>query len=204
MNRHFKTDTEIIEAIRMGGDSRLQALRNIFMDQSKRNKAIRYLKSRGCTLQDAEDLYHDAMIIFDSKASAGEFVKMDSIEAYMMAIVKHGWYNKYRKNRRQSNDEVKEDMLMDVDASAYYERQERGHVMKRILTLVGERCQQLLLMFTQGYAMTEIADRLNMQTDVRVRKEKYRCLNRIRLKIQNDKALSLFIKSQLTSDQNDY
>jgi RNA polymerase sigma factor (sigma-70 family) len=199
VNRLIKSDEELIEAIRQGGDMRMQALKKIFEDQAKRDKAIRYVMSRGCPRQDAEDIYQDAIIIFDSKASSGEFLQLNSIEGYILSIVKHNWYNRYRKYQRQSDEEIQEDMVMDEDASRYYERQERGVMMRRILALIGERCQQLLLMNVQGYTMSEIAVRLQMPTDVRVRKEKYRCLSRLRSKVQEDDYIRDFIKTHLTS-----
>ena len=194
----------MVEAIRQGGDMRMQALKNIFKDKIRRNKAISYLMSRGCPRQDAEDLYQDAIIIFDNKASKGEFVQLDSIEAYVLTIVKHGWYNRYRKFQRESDQQVEEDMLTDHDASIYYERQERGIMMKRILALIGQRCQEMLLMYTHGFSMNEIASRLNMSNDIHVRKEKYRCLNRMRQKIQQDDDLRIFIKTHLTPGQYEY
>ncbi len=197
MNRLKTSDNDLIKAIRTGGEVRMRALEQIFKNEGKRLSVIRYLKSKGCSQHDAEDLYQDAIIIFERKVSAGEFMQLASIDNYIFSIVKLNWYNKYRKNQRQSGNEITDDLLLERDVSAYYERQERKGIMNQILSLIGERCKKLLLMFTQSYSMEDIAREIGLTDNVHARKEKYRCLNRMRVKVQNDKALASYIKNQL-------
>ena len=191
-------DEMLISDIRHGGKKRVEALEYIFKDQAQRNKIIRFLKSKGCVEQDAEDLYQDAIIIFDRKAASGEFLSMSSIENFIFSIVKLNWYNRYRQYQRTPDADTLFDSKLEEDVSAYYERQERHIMLERILDMFGERCKKLLLLFSQGYSMEDIAEQLGISDRFYARKEKYRCLNRIRMKVQNNEELARYIKNQLS------
>ena len=193
----------LIKDIRQGGGKRIEALEYIFKDQAQRNKVIRFLKSKGCAEQDAEDLYQDAIIIFDRKAASGEFMQMSSIENFIFSIVKLNWYNRYRQHQKRQDVDVLLERELVEDVSTYYERQERHEMLERILDMFGERCKELLLLFSQGYSMEDIAKRLEITDRFYARKEKYRCLNRIRMKVQADEELAKYIKNQLSPGENE-
>jgi len=163
---------ELIEAIRSGGASRLHALEQIFKNTQSRAKVIRFLKSKGCRNEDAEDLYQDAMIIFDRRITEGELLERASIENYIYGIVKLNWYNKFRSYNKEEDIVVVENQYLVEDVSIYYERKERSDVYVRVINLLGERCRQLLLLANQGFSTLEIAEKLALDNTTRVQKEK--------------------------------
>ena len=186
--------------MRKGGGLRDQALKKIFLNQTKRLGVLRYLTSKGCSKQDSEDLYHDAIVIFNRKVMSNEFLSIKSIHSYIFNIAKLNWYNKYRHNRRRTEEDIDDQDKIDEDVSTYYDRQERAEMLSKILGSFGERCKKMLLMQSQGYELTEIAKTLDMVDAERVRKEKYRCLNRMRKSVLQDKNFATYIKTHLSPD----
>ena len=200
MKQNFKNDAALIEAIRTGGKNRMDALRQIFENTSDRFKILRYLKSKGCPREDAEDIYQDAIIIFDRKVVDGEYMAMASIENFIFSIVKMNWLNKFRSYQRQSENEIEDDMLVEEDVTAYYNRKEKAETLSKVINLVNERCRKILTLFSEGLKTDAIADELNLIDKVRVQKEKYRCLNRIRQKLRANPTLAAYIKNQLATE----
>ena len=181
----------------------MKALEYIFKSKEKRNGVIRYLKSKGCTQYDAEDLYQDAIIIFDRKVVSGDYLSLSTIDNYIFSIVKLSWLNKYRQNKRRAEEKIEEEMIAEEAVAIYYGRQERATMMRKILSLFGERCLKMLHLFVHGYPIDDIAKAVGMVDAVRVRKEKYRCLNRMRRSVQQHPEFANFIKSQLTPGKNE-
>lgn len=204
MNDQLKTDDELIAGMRKGGSHQHAALKQIFLDQSKRRAVIGYLTSKGCSQQDAEDLYQDAIIIFVGKVVGNDYLSLKSIDSYVFNIAKLNWYNKFRQNRKRAAGEIDGRDAIEEDVSKYYDRQERAEILKRVLDKFGERCKRMLLMFSQGYQLSEIAETLKMVDAERARKEKYRCLNRMRKRVQQDETLGNFIKTHLMPDENEF
>ena len=202
MKRQRRNDQELIEEIRVGGARRMSALEEIFKDQSQRQFMLRYLTSKGCSSVDAEDLIQDAMIIFHRKVLDNVDLNIDSIDGYIFNVVKLKWLNRYRSNKKIVNSEVEADLKADPTIVAHMTRQNNGQLLKEVLNNFGERCREMLLMFSQGYDLAEIATSLNMVDAERVSKEKYRCLNRIRKTVLKNRNLGQYIKGLLMPDTN--
>lgn len=180
----------------------MSALEEIFKDQSQRQFMLRYLTSKGCSSVDAEDLIQDAMIIFHRKVLDNVDLNIDSIDGYIFNVVKLKWLNRYRSNKKIVNSEVEADLKADPTIVAHMTRQNNGQLLKEVLNNFGERCREMLLMFSQGYDLAEIATSLNMVDAERVSKEKYRCLNRIRKTVLKNRNLGQYIKGLLMPDTN--
>ncbi len=200
MSKVINNDARLIRAIRNGGQERLNALRSIFQDDAKRLKVIRYLTSKGCTREDAEDLYQDAIIIFDRKVVVGDFMELSSIENYIFGIAKLNWFNKFRSYQKRESETVIDEFEVEADVSYYYERNERAEILKQVVNLLGEKCRKLLMLFAHGYSIDAIAKELNFVNKTRATKEKYRCLNRLRQKMRRNSSLANYVKSELTPE----
>lgn len=201
MKRNRSTDQELIEAIRSGGESRIHALREIYNRRAARQRMIGYLINKGCDLEDAEDLFQDAFVIFDQNIRSNKFLGQSSIYNYLFGIIKRRWLNKYRSVQRHKSADLGQSAEADIDDSLnrYYELQGRKAVLEEVMSLLGERCRAILHLFSENYSMEEISKKIGINDGERVRKEKYRCLMRLRQKIQAQPALMQQLKNELNS-----
>lgn len=195
-------DRKLLAAIQHGGKERLLALESIYRETECRELSIRYLMSRGCLKHDAEDIFQDAIIIFDKKVSKGEFRGDSSIQNFIISIVKHCWLNHYRKiKRRKSLIEVRPpEPEIGYAVDKYYGMIKKRDMMKKILSSLGPRCKKILMMFCYRYETEHIATATGMSGPVQVRKEKYRCLNRMRIRVSEDPEFARYIKNHLSAE----
>ncbi|MBK8505681.1 MAG: sigma-70 family RNA polymerase sigma factor [Saprospiraceae bacterium] len=140
----------------------------------------------GGSLEDAKDLFHDALIIFYERQDE-ECAKMIwSREAYIIGIVKKLWIRKFNKNRVNcSLDEAEHKIEIPDDFSPSV----NDRRLLRFLEKAGKRC--LVLLHTFYYSMIpvkEIAERLGYANEHSVSVQKYKCLDKLK-KIVNQKSI---------------
>src|SRR5690349_14276449 len=75
----------------------------------------RFVSSRKGTLDDAFDIFHDALVIFYEKTETG-FTAATSAEAYVLGIAKHLWLHRFSEERRSvSLDDAEKAMALPDD-----------------------------------------------------------------------------------------
>src|SRR4051812_46559127 len=57
-----------------------------------------FVSQRRGTLEDAKDIFHDALIIFYEKMRGPKMTITVSAEAYIVGIAKHLWIRKYKQD----------------------------------------------------------------------------------------------------------
>lgn len=197
MQKNLKTDQELVSAIKKGGEARTRALRQIFSNERERRKIIGFLVQKGCSNEDAEDLFQDAFVIFDQNIRAGRFHWESNLYNYLFGIVKMIWLNKHRMLQRYRSTEKIPDAEIESYVLAYYEREAKNVLYRQLLNLLGKRCRTILTMYSEGYTTEEIGREADISDDVRLRKEKYRCLVRLRKKIQSNPTIMQLIKNEM-------
>src|SRR5690554_3038260 len=59
----------------------------------------RFVSRHGGRLDDAQDIFHDAVIIYYEKSREDSFQITSGETAYLLGIAKHRWIRKYAKDR---------------------------------------------------------------------------------------------------------
>lgn len=144
-----------------------------------------FIKKMGGTLEDAKDIFQDALMIYYEKVTAREFVIHHNDKTYLLGICKHLWYKKYKDNRHL------------VQADAWMELNQKGEretfVSENILQFIersGKKCMELLQTFYfEKRTMKEIAALFGFSGERSATAQKYKCLEKIR-NIIKDKSLN--------------
>lgn len=135
----------------------------------------RFVAKRGGTLTHAEDLYHDALILYYEKITTPGFVVKISEEAYIMGIVKNLWVHTIK-------GELTSDALTDNNDSNESKAFEIDH--ERLYTVVlsaGKKCLDLLnLFYQQKLSLMDVASKLGFGSEHSASVQKYKCLEKIR------------------------
>jgi RNA polymerase sigma factor (sigma-70 family) len=189
-------DQDLLEDILLGGNKRRKALEFIYLKSGQRQKVINYLRSKGCRLEDAEDLYQDAIIIFERKVISGAFQRKSSISNFIFGIAKMNWLNKARKNSKTTylDEKIGEEVYVPEDELVL---EERRKYLDILLDMTGEKCKQILLLFRYDFSMEEIAQIMGFKDKAQSRKEKYRCIKRIRDMLESNSEIMNFIQNEL-------
>lgn len=140
-------------------------------------RVARLVQRGGGDLADAEDVFHDALLLFYEQVLDGRLALRGSPSAYLAGIARHLWLRRCRDKPR----------LVDLEAAgplpeeAPEEEPVRRHALFRYLEAAGRRCLDLLQAFYyQRLSMREIAEEFGFGSERSATVQKYKCLEKVR------------------------
>lgn len=184
MRKHFLSPSEIIEAL-SGQDieRRKTALRYLFEDSELRQSTIAHVRHHGGNKQDGEDVFQEAIIVFDRKLRQGAFLSQGSLEAYFMGIVRWYWFNEQHRPGKAVllNRESPPEPPPGGDPELEYLLTERKEQIETLLDQLTDKCRNLLKMYQLEYSMEEIARMMGFANGGVAKKEAFLCRQRFRV-----------------------
>ena len=180
------TDSELLAAIQQGGQRREGILRQIYQDDKLRKTIVHHIVNHGGNSYDAEDVFQDAIILFDRQIREGNFKGQSSWSTYFIGIAKWRWYSLRRKFggvlefKPGEYDEPTESL------EAHVIENERRKIIDEILSKIGDRCKNLLKLYKLSYSMEEIADELGLSSPELAKKNAYECRKKFKDFVTNN------------------
>jgi RNA polymerase sigma factor (sigma-70 family) len=146
----------------------------------------RFAARRGASLQDAQDIFHDALVIYYEKSTDANVVIHTSPEAYVIGTARHLWIRKFHRDVQQVSLDAAE-AAMNIPADFYPEKNEAR--LLRFLEKSGRKCLDLLQSFYfQKASLKEIASSLGYSTEHSAAVQKFKCIGKIRDSIKEQSA----------------
>ena len=175
---------EIIQALKAGDP---QSLEWIF--ESYGHDCIRRLQRyEGCSPEDAEDIFTDALLLFWRNVQQGKVRELSRSRAYVYAICVNEQRRRYRQQQREQNAQADlQDQWHEqpfelplADRQAKEEEQaELTGLVQQALHRLGDRCQRVMIYFyQQKLSLTDIAHNLGMANAGVAKTARYRCYQR--------------------------
>ncbi|MEQ9169091.1 MAG: sigma-70 family RNA polymerase sigma factor [Fulvivirga sp.] len=133
-----------------------------------------YISRRGGEMEDARELFQEALIIFYEKNLAGDFHPEVSAEAYLMGIVKKLWLKQQQNKQRFISFE-------NIEISEEFELKPAVKKMLSFLRQSGEKCMDLLQSFYyEKLSMEQVANRFGYKSERSATVQKFKCLEKVR------------------------
>jgi RNA polymerase sigma factor (sigma-70 family) len=134
----------------------------------------KYVARMGGSVDDAKDVFQDALVIYYEKAIAGNLIATDG-KAYLLGIAKHLWFKKLKE---QSNTLPLDDSMEQADEA---EKQISNNKVLQFLETAGKRCMELLSAFYyHKLPMKDAASQFGYAGERSVTVQKYKCLEKVR------------------------
>lgn len=128
------------------------------------------------TKEEAEDVYHDTVIIFYEKVKSGKLTLTCSITTYLYSIARNLWLKRLSKIKNLSfnlNDTA--DFIQVNDATVYDEA--LVNRVSEIFETLNAPCKTILMLFYfENMPMKEIMKRMNLKSEQSAKNKKYKCL----------------------------
>lgn len=145
-----------------------------------------FVSKMGGTLEDARDIFQDALVIYYEKSLQPRFNTPLAAEAYILGIAKHLWIRKFRKQAFSISLSAAEQRISIPDD--YFPAVDDQRLLV-FLERSGKKCLNLLRAFYyENLPMKEIAVVFGYSTDRSATVQKYKCLEKVRDTIK-DKSL---------------
>jgi DNA-directed RNA polymerase specialized sigma24 family protein len=142
----------------------------------------RFIRKQHGSMDDAKDIFHDALIILFEKKVASEIEITVTDEAYVFGIVKHLWLRRSKDNKNVRFTE--EESLLSIPED--YNTTPNTNAIIHFLRASGEKCLQLLQAF---YYEKQSLDRIKASfgfASVRsATVQKFKCLEKVREVVKN-------------------
>lgn len=189
-------DAQLVAAIKSGGQTRQQAIAQIYNDSQLKQRVIHFVKKNSGIQQDGVDMFHEGIIVLDRNIRQEKFRGDGSLKGYLLSTCKLLWMNQIRKNTRVSytDDNFKLDETVHETPESLSLQQEQTIVLRKLLASLGEKCQKVLELWKLSYSMEEIAERVGLKDAAVARKQKYRCYQSLLQKIEGNVGLKRFLK----------
>lgn len=148
--------------------------------------AARHVRKMGGSLEDAKDVFQEAIVVYYEKFITGSLRIQVNEKAYLMGIVKHLWTERYHEAVRLSTLEYGVES-MEVSESS------RDYIADRVLkflTVAGGKCMNLLKAFYYDkLSMEEVARQFGYSSIRSSTVQKYKCLEKVR-EVVKEKSLT--------------
>jgi RNA polymerase sigma-70 factor (ECF subfamily) len=182
------SDQDIVDGIRTGGSQRTHFENRLYYK-------YRYLIRNGSRKHkieedDASIAYSDTILTVIEHIAAGRFEGRSELKTYVHQIFLNKCVDVIRKrttNTAQGFQRVSlDDLLIPVPdtqrtALADLIRQQDHQRIRQLLTRIGERCQEILTLWSEGFSDREIALQYHYNTDGVAQTTRLRCLEKLRV-----------------------
>jgi RNA polymerase sigma factor (sigma-70 family) len=145
-------------------------------------KVARFVQKMGGNLEDAKDIFHDALLIYQERESEPDFRLQQNPAAYVLGVAKHLWLRKHQHQRRlvplsEAEREIK--LPEDFFPNLHTQR------ILQFLETAGQKCLELLRAFYyQKTPLKTWAKNLGYANEHSASVQKYKCLEKLRHSIQ--------------------
>ena len=182
MTKFSRHDRNMIDAICAGGVERENALQQLYLDDRARKMIIGLVLKNGGTMEDAKDVYQEAVILLDKKIRIEKCDILSSVRGYLCGLGRHIWYNHNRKRMRA----IAGIKMLDVSTrhqGEVWRKMEKKDLQLEIRSLLdklSEREKRVLQLWQLSYSMKEIKELLNLTSEGMARKIKFEGLRKLR------------------------
>lgn len=135
------------------------------------------------TIDDARDIFQEAMIVLYEKARSGTFELHCQIKTYIYSVSRRLWLKRLQQMQKFVPDVNGLDEVVPVEeeVEASEKRSADFHLMEKAMMNLGEPCKSLLEAFyVQKKNMTEIAGNFGYTNADNAKNQKYKCLMRLK------------------------
>ena len=162
-------DREILDRISKGDE---RALDYLYKKYYKMMTNI-VLKNNG-TLDEAKDVYQEALVVFWQKAASGKLVLTSKISTFLYSICLNQWRKELDRKSRLSSEEV------DKEEYQSHDEQERYKIVMQCISELGETCKRILTYYYfDGLNMSDIAEKMKFANTDTAKTKKYKCKKKL-------------------------
>ncbi|PCI92768.1 MAG: RNA polymerase [Flavobacteriales bacterium] len=175
-------DDTIIELLKSGKQNK--AFLKLYKNYPQVEKLI---LSKGGSKEDAKDVFQEALIIFYEKVCNTKFNLTSAIGTYLYSVSRFLWKDQHLKRKGKQSVIVDFEFTSEEEAEFQeaIEREEKFKKIEQVLAQIGEKCLQILTLFYyNGLTMKAIATKVGLKSEKIAKNQKYKCLERAKLKVK--------------------
>ncbi|WP_346237198.1 RNA polymerase sigma factor [Niabella insulamsoli] len=136
------------------------------------------------TVDDAKDIFQEAMIVLFDKARSGSFELNCQIRTYLYSIARRLWLKRLNQSDRRNadfDDTNETQVIVEEDVAQHEQKDAEFEMMHAAIHSLGEPCKSLLASFYfKNKSMQAIAESFGYTNAENAKTQKYKCLMRLK------------------------
>lgn len=177
-------DRLLVEEIKSGNSNSLSSIYKLY-----RSEFIGWVcRDFSCSTEEAKDIYQSSILILYKNIVDGKFALNSSIKTYLFGIGRNQFL-KMKKEEQKRSSNVMDDLIDDFnDEKESKESFEANlEIVHKSLQALGDPCKKLLeLSFFYKNSVEAITSLLGYKNADTTKNLKYKCLQRLKLIVQNE------------------
>lgn len=179
--RILKENQKIINGILSGNQK-------VFNDlyENEFPSVVKLIINNSGSVDIAKDVFQDALVILMEKVYTNKLDLTCTVSTYLYSVCRYLWMDQLRHKKREvplndSYDYIK----VDISIAGFNNSPDNYANVNTAIEALGEPCKQLLeSYYYKNMSWTEIASSLGYTSAASARNQKYKCLERIRSKVE--------------------
>lgn len=159
-----------------------QAIEHIYKDNYNTIQA--FILNNSGDIDDARDIFQEAMIVLFEKAQSPDFELTSQIKTYVYSVCRRLWLKRLHQMQRYNNgylDKLEETVPVEEDLEQHEKKDADFTLMETAMSKIGEPCKSLLdAYYIQKKHMQEIAAEFGYTNADNAKTQKYKCLMRLK------------------------
>lgn len=173
-------EEHIIKAIELERDAKV--LDDLY--KRYRGPVFSYIRKNNGSLEDAQDIFQEALIIFYKHVIDGKFNPKFTIGGFIFSISKNLWINQAQRNKRiyYTDNLLNNDQNVQKESTIMHHiiTDERDHAISSVLNELDERCRTLLKhVIYDNMKMDEISNLMGFSSANTAKTKHYKCKKRL-------------------------
>lgn len=197
MRKKDRSDEQLIKAIAGSEEEREEALRYLVIQAGWKAQVLTWVQQQGGTLEEAQEIFQDAMFTLDRKIRFNEFKGESKLNTFFLGIAKKYWLKALTKRPQASValDPDLHDLAAPNDIEPRLIEEDYLHVLDQVVSYIGEACKEVLRYLQLDMSTEEMALRFKLSSKEMVHKKVLRCREKMRELITNHPSIQQFFKA---------
>ncbi len=170
------TEEELLESLQSGDD---RALNTIYRQHYQ--MVVNMVMNNGGSLQEAKDVYQEALIVFYEKIKEEDFELNCLIKTFVYSVSRRLWLKQLQRKDRFNGTLIDTDDFVELESEDVGEKEDQYSAMNHALEGLGEPCRSILKDFyLKNASMEEITEKFGYTNADNAKNQKYKCLKRLK------------------------
>lgn len=183
------SDEDIIKSILSGNNQKVLQ----FLYDTTLKKVRGYILKNSGGIEEANDIFQDAVIVFMHKVKMEQFDTKYSIEGFIYAVARNLWIDRVRREKKKVNYEYPEQIenpSQDKDALVALIQTEQTGALTKAFNLLDQKCQDILKYHLyEKLSMKEISIKMGYKSENVAKTNHYRCKQYLTKIVKEDSEL---------------
>ncbi len=144
-----------------------------------------YVVSRGGFKKDAEDIFHNALLLIYVKLKE-EKITIQKFDNYLFTVCRNLWRRENKKKRVTNIDSIPL-VSEELDMATFYLENEQWELYHEKFKLISKQCKEILKMLFDKKTYDEIVQKYAYASKIVARQRVFKCKKRLIQLIKQDK-----------------